>query len=117
MSIFKKNVKAIIESSKSEEELLNNLDSLNRPLTMEELAFVSGGLGNVCNCDECGSAAEGEGHGGTTNPISACPYNHSSMVESCISCSYCQFVRVDPENLDQYYYCPVLKASYRCHNR
>ena len=55
MSAMKKSVKEIIESSKSEEELLNNLNSFNHPLTNEELSFVSGGY---CKCDECGTAAE-----------------------------------------------------------
>lgn len=58
MSAMKNRVKEIIESSKSEEELLNNLDSLNRPLTNEELNFVSGGDGRFCKLDACGSIAD-----------------------------------------------------------
>lgn len=57
MSAMKKNVKEIIESSKSEEELLNNLDSLNRPLTLEELSFVNAGAESSCKGGECGTAA------------------------------------------------------------
>lgn len=44
MSDTKKDVKIIIESSRSEEELLNNIDSFNQPLAKEELGFVNGGF-------------------------------------------------------------------------
>lgn len=51
MSPLKKEEKEIIERSKSKEELLSHLDSLNRPLTSEELDVVNGG-GLIY--DECG---------------------------------------------------------------
>ena len=43
MDTTKKDVKETIESSKSAEELLNNIDTLNPPIDEEELSNVAGG--------------------------------------------------------------------------
>ena len=55
MSTMKSDIKETIESSKSAEELLNNIDTLNPPIDEEELSNVAGG-GSDCRCGACSNS-------------------------------------------------------------
>ena len=55
MDTMKKDVKETIESSKSVEELLSNIDTLNPPIDEEELSNVAGG-GSDCRCGACSNS-------------------------------------------------------------
>lgn len=78
MSERAKKAKEIIEQSKTEEELLNNLDTFNRPMTGEELSFVGGGTyickgdPGYCKLDACGSVADGPCASIAANPALVC---------------------------------------------